>query len=93
MTSQLRQVPDLPPNVVDALLRGERQEAITALMQERNLVREDARELVANYILLTPGLRMKDIQSETRWGLMRWLILFQAIVVAVGYFLFFHNKW
>jgi hypothetical protein len=93
MTSHLQQVPDLPPNVVDALQRGERKEAITLLQQERNLVREDARELVANYILLTPGLRMKDIHPETRWGLMRWLILFQAIVVAVGYFLFFHDKW
>jgi hypothetical protein len=93
MSHEMSQVPDLPPKVVDALRRGERQEAITLLQQERNLVREDARELVANYILLTPGLRMKDIQSDAKWGKMRWLLLFQAIVVAIGYFLFFHGKW
>lgn len=93
MTSQLRERPDLPAKVVDALQRGEREEAIVGLQQERNLTREDARDLVANYILLTPGLRMKDTQSEVRWGFMRWLILFQAIVVAIGYFLFFHGKW
>lgn len=93
MTHGMSQVPDLPPKVVDALRRGEREEAIALLQQERNLVREDARELVANYILLTPGLRMKDIQSDAKWGKMRWLLLFQAIVVAIGYFLFFHGKW
>jgi hypothetical protein len=93
MTSQLLQRPDLPPKVIDALERGEREEAIVTLQQERDLNRVDARELVASYILLTPGLRMKDIQAETKWGLMRWLILFQAIVVAIGYFMFFHDKW
>jgi hypothetical protein len=36
---------------------------------------------------------MKDSQSETQWGLMRWLILFQAIAVAIGYFLFFRDQW
>jgi hypothetical protein len=86
-------LPDLSEKVVDALKRGEREEAIVTLQQERNLTREDARELVANYIMLTPGMRMKDTLSEARWGRMGWLILFQAIVVAVGYFLFFHGKW
>ncbi|MCS6896412.1 MAG: hypothetical protein NZM29_00430 [Nitrospira sp.] len=90
---QLQQRPDLPESVIDALLRGERQEAIALLQKEANLSREDARELVATYILLTPGLRMKDTQSQTPWGLMRWLILVQAIVVAIGYFLFYHDQW
>jgi len=93
MTSQLRERPDLPEKVVDALQRGEREEAIVGLQQERNLTRENARDLVANYILLTPGMRMKDTESNTRWGLMRWLILFQIIVVTIGYFLFFHGKY
>ena len=83
----------MPPKVLDALLRGERAEAIEHLQRERNLSREEAREVIANVIILQPGLRMKDTQSETRWGLMRWLILLQAIVVAIGYFLFFHGKW
>ena len=86
-------LPDLSAKVIDALRRGEREEAIVTLQQERNLTREDARELVANYIMLTPGMRMKDTLSEARWGRMGWLILFQAIVVAIGYFLFFHGKW
>lgn len=86
-------IPDLPEKVVDALRRGEREEAIVTLQQERNLTREDARELVASYIMLTPGMRMKDTLSEARWGRMGWLILFQAIMVAIGYFLFFHGKW
>lgn len=93
MTSQLRERPDLPTKVVDALQRGEREEAIVGIQQELHLSREDARDLVANYILLTPGMRMKDTESNTRWGLMRWLLLFQAIVVAIGYFMFFHGKW
>ncbi len=93
MTSQLRERPDLPAKVVDALQRGEREEAIVELQQECNLTREDARDLVAEYILLTPGMRMKDTQSEGRWGAMRWLILFQIIVVTIGYFLFFHGKY
>jgi len=86
-------MPDFSEKVLDALKRGEREEAIVTIQQERNLTREDARELVANYIMLTPGIRMKDTLSEARWGRMGWLILFQAIVVAVGYFLFFHGKW
>jgi hypothetical protein len=32
---------------------------------------------------------MKDTQSSTPWGLLRWLFLAQAIVVAIGYFLLF----
>lgn len=91
--AQLQQRPDLSENVVDALLRGERQEAIALLQKEADLSREDARELIAAYILLTPGLRMKDTQPTTPWGIMRWLILLQAIVVAIGYFLFYHDQW
>jgi hypothetical protein len=93
MSTLLSQRPDLPESVIDALLRGERQEAIALLQKEANLPREEARELVANYILLTPGLRMKDTQPTTHWGIMRWLILLQAIVVAIGYFLFYHDQW
>lgn len=93
MASQLQELPDFPAKVVDALQRGEREEAIVGLQRERNLTREDARDLVASYILLTPGMRMKDTQSEARWGFMRWLILFQIIVVTIGYFLFFHGKY
>ncbi len=96
MTHQPGHAPDLPQKAVDALLRGERQEAISYLEKERHVSREEARELVAAFILSQPGhsLRMKDTQSEARWGgLMGWLILLQAIVVAIGYFLFFHDKW
>ncbi|MCP9447931.1 MAG: hypothetical protein NNA22_10235 [Nitrospira sp.] len=93
MSTQLQQRPELPENVIDALLRGERQEAISTLQREANLPREEARELIATYILLTPGLRMKDTQPTTPWGIMRWLILLQAIVVAIGYFLFYHDQW
>lgn len=93
MASQLQERPDIPAKVVDALERGEREEAIVGLQRERNLTREDARDLVASYILLTPGMRMKDTQSETRWGFVRWLMLFQVIVVTIGYFMFFHGKY
>ncbi|MDH5669773.1 MAG: hypothetical protein OEY86_17375 [Nitrospira sp.] len=93
MANQLQERPDFPEKVVDALQRGEREEAIVGLQRERNLTREDARDLVASYILLTPGMRMKDAESDTRWGFMRWLMLFQVIVVTIGYFLFFHDKW
>ncbi|MCP9439733.1 MAG: hypothetical protein NNA20_09540 [Nitrospira sp.] len=93
MSTQLSQRPELSESVIDALLRGERQEAISLLQKEANLPREEARELIATYILLTPGLRMKDTQSHTPWGIMKWLILLQAIVVAIGYFLFYRDQW
>ena len=87
MTSEPDPVPDLPPKALEALWRGDRREAIVQLQLERNLGLEEARELVASYILSQPSLRrrMKDSQSETRWGIMRWLILIQAIAVAIGY--------
>ena len=88
------QVPDLPPNVLDALSRGERSEAIALLQSAQNLSREDAREQVASYIMSQPGLgrRMKDTQSNAPWGLIRWLFLLQAIAVAIGYFLLFKEQ-
>lgn len=87
------QVPDLPPKVLEALLRGERSEAIEQLRLEQNLGLEEARDLVATYIMSQPSLqrRMKDSQSEARWGAIRWLILLQAIAVALGYFLLFRE--
>ncbi len=87
------QVPDLPPKVLEALLRGERSEAIEQFRLEQNLGLEEARDLVATYIMSQPSLqrRMKDSQSEARWGAIRWLILLQAIAVALGYFLLFRE--
>jgi hypothetical protein len=85
----------LPKKALEALSQGDREDAIKQLMVEGNLSREDARELIASFLLTQPSLlrRMKDSQSETKWGLMRWLILLQAIVVAIGYFLFFRGQW
>ncbi len=85
----------LPKKALEALSQGDREDAIKQVMLEGSLSREDARELVASFLLTQPSLlrRMKDSQSETKWGLMRWLILLQAIVVAIGYFLFFRGQW
>jgi len=85
----------LPKKALEALAQGDRNEAIEQVRLERNISREEAREVIAAFILSQPSLhrRMKDTQSETQWGLMRWLILFQAIAVAVGYFLFFRDQW
>lgn len=86
---------ELPTKALEALSQGDRNEAIEQVRLERNISREEAREVVAAFILSQPSLyrRMKDSQSETQWGLMRWLILFQAIAVAIGYFLFFRDQW
>lgn len=88
---------DLPKKALEALLEGDRNEAIELVRLDRNISREDARELVGAFILSQPSLqekmRRKESRSETPWGLMRWLILFQAIVVAIGYFLFFRDQW
>lgn len=94
MTHMPGQVPDLPQKALEALWRGERSEAIEQVQLERNLGVEEARELVATYIMSQPALqrRMKDSQSETRWGIMRWLIMVQAIAVALGYFLLFRDQ-
>ncbi len=93
MTYGAYQIPDLPPKVLDALSRGERNEAIQQLQTERNLNREEARELVASFLIANPSLgrRMKDLEGETRWSNLRWWILLQAIVVAIGYFLLFRE--
>jgi len=93
MTNPSEQV--LPPQVIEELLRGNRLEAIELLRTERNLSHEEAKEQVASYILSQPSSlhrRMKDSQSETKWGTMRWLILIQAIAVAIGYFLLFRDQ-
>jgi hypothetical protein len=88
---------DLPQKALEALLQGERNKAVDLVQLEGNMSREDAREVVATYIFADPSIqammRMKEATAGTKWGLMRWLILLQAIVVAIGYFLFFHNQW
>lgn len=80
----------LPQKAIEALVQGDRDEAIKQVMLESNHSREEARDMIASFLLTQPSLlrRMKDTQSETKWGHMRWLILFQAIAVAIGYFLF-----
>lgn len=95
MTEESRVEYDLPKKALEALSEGDRDEAIEQVRLEKNISREEARQLVADHILSMPAQyrRMKDSQSETQWGLMRWLILFQAIAVAVGYFLFFRDQW
>ncbi len=86
---------NLPKKALEALSEGDRSKAIEQIQLEKNMSREDARELVAAFILSQPSLqatmRLKESRAETPWGLMRWLILFQAIAVAIGYFLFFRD--
>ena len=86
-----------PPKALEALSEGDRGKAIEEVQLERHMSREDAREVVAAFILSQPSLqatmRLKESRAEMKWGLMRWLILFQAIAVAIGYFLFFRDQW
>jgi hypothetical protein len=88
---------ELPKKALEALSEGDRSKAIDQVQMERNIRREEAREMVAAFILSQPSLqatmRLKESRAETQWGLMRWLILFQAIAVAIGYFLFFRDQW
>jgi len=88
---------ELPKKALEALSEGDRSKAIDQVQMERNISREEAREMVAAFILSQPSLqatmRLKESRAETQWGLMRWLILFQAIAVAIGYFLFFRDQW
>ncbi len=88
---------DLSQKALEALSQGDRSKAIEQIQLERNISREEARDVVAAFILSQPSLqatmRLKESRAETQWGLMRWLILFQAIAVAVGYFLFFRDQW
>jgi hypothetical protein len=93
MTTQPEQSPDLPESVMDALWRGNRREAIDSLQRERNLSRDEAREVVGTFILSNPAVRrgMGDEQPKLGWGLIRWLMLFQAIAVAIGYYLFYRD--
>ncbi len=86
---------NLPKKALEALSEGDRSKAIEQIQLEKNMSREDARELVAAFILSQPSLQAKmrlvENRAGTQWGLMRWLILFQAIAVAIGYFLFFRD--
>jgi hypothetical protein len=88
---------ELPRKALEALSQGDRNTAVDEVQLEGNMSREDAREVVATYIFSDPSLqavmRLKEAKAEAKWGLMRWLILLQVIVVAIGYFLFFHNQW
>ena len=88
---------DLPRQAIEALAEGDRKKAVDLVQHERNMTREDAREVVASFILSQPSLqakmRLAESQAKTPWGLLRWLLLFQAIVVAIGYFLFFRDQW
>lgn len=88
---------ELPKKALEALSEGDRSKAIEQVQMERNISREEARDMVAAFILSQPSLqatmRLKESRAETQWGLMRWLILFQAIAVAIGYFLFFRDQW
>ncbi len=88
---------NLPPKALEALSQGDRSKAIEQVQLERHMSREEAREVVAAFILSQPSLqatmRLNEALAETKWGLMRWLILLQAIAVAIGYFLFFRDSW
>ena len=85
--------PDLPQRAIEALWRGNLAEAIEQVRLERNVGLEEAREQVGTYILSQPALQRKMIvsQSHERWGLMRWLILLQAVLGAIVYFLFLRD--
>jgi hypothetical protein len=85
--------PGLPQRAIEALWRGNLREAIEQVRLERNIGLEEARDQVGTYILSQPALQRKMIvsQSHERWGLMRWLILLQAIVAAIVYFLFLRD--
>lgn len=93
MTTQPEQSTGFPESVHDALWRGKRSEAIDLLQREWNIPRDEARELVGSFILANKSVqrRMGDEQPTIGWGLIRWLILFQAIVVAIGYYLFYRD--
>lgn len=97
MTNGIQWEVDLPKKALEALLQGDRNTAIEQVQLERNLSREDARELVASFILSQPSMmasmRMVESRAGTHWGIMRWFILLQAIAVAIGYFLFFRDQW
>jgi len=95
MTTQPEQSTGFPESVHDALWRGKRNEAIDALQREWNISRDEARELVGSFILANKSVRrrMGDEQPTIGWGFIRWLILFQAIVVAIGYYLFYRDSW
>ena len=83
----------LPERAVEALWRGNMSEAIEQVRLERNVDLKEARDQVGTYILSQPALQRKMIvsQSHERWGLMRWLILLQAVIGAIVYFLFLRD--
>jgi hypothetical protein len=93
MTTQPELSTGFPESVNDALWRGNRSEAIDLLQREWSIGRDEARELVGSVILANKSLRrrMGDEQPKIGWGLIRWLIVLQAIVVAIGYYLFYRD--
>ncbi|MBH0195365.1 MAG: hypothetical protein HP494_07135 [Nitrospira sp.] len=93
MTTQPELSTGFPESVNAALWRGNRSEAIDLLQREWSIGRDEARELVGSCILANKSLRrrMGDEQPKIGWGLIRWLIVLQAIVVAIGYYLFYRD--
>jgi len=93
MPTESRHPPGLPQGAIEALWRGKMSEAIEHVRLEWNIGLEEAKEQVGAYILSQPALQRKMIVSQSleRWGLMRWLILLQALVAAIVYFLFLRD--
>lgn len=79
----------LPQAAVTALWRGQRIEAIKLVRVEQNIGLDEARDLVSAYLQTQPALsnRIAKTQTDTREGLLRWLIFHLAGAVGLTYLL------
>ncbi|QPD04201.1 MAG: hypothetical protein Nkreftii_001975 [Candidatus Nitrospira kreftii] len=79
----------LPQAAVTALWRGQLFEAIKLVRVEQNIGLDEARDLVSAYVQTQPALsnRIAKTQTDTREGLLRWLIFLLAGAVGLTYLL------
>ncbi len=79
----------LPQTAVTALWRGQLIGAIKLVRVEQNIGLNETRDLVSAYVQTQPALRSRiaKIQTDTREGLLRWLIFLLAGAVGLTYLL------
>jgi hypothetical protein len=79
----------MPPEVIAALLRGQKIEAIKHLRMTRGFGLQEAKEAVENYVATDPVLRARlgAAQEQSRRGCLTYVGVIFALAVAVYMFL------
>jgi ribosomal protein L7/L12 len=81
--------PQLSANVIAALQKGNKIEAIKIVRQEQRLDLKDAKDLVERYVQSEPALQapLAAAASDARNKALQWFLILLALVLVGYYFL------